>query len=90
MSIMHEVEDYSSWKAVFDHAAGIRKEAGEIVYQLLHYDRDANTIVHLSEWPSLHNARRFFESPELSRSGKNGRRPIPQVYLPPGIERGGL
>jgi hypothetical protein len=56
MSIMHEVEDYSSWKAVFDHAAGIRKEAGEIVYQLLHYDRDANTIVHLSEWPSLHNA----------------------------------
>ena len=31
--IIHEVEDYAAWKAIFDNAAQIRKEAGEISYQ---------------------------------------------------------
>jgi heme-degrading monooxygenase HmoA len=63
--IIHEVASYSAWKTVFDHAADIRKQAGEISYQLLKYDTDANRIVHFSVWNSLTNARRFFESPEL-------------------------
>lgn len=63
--IIHKVEAYLTWKIVFDQAADIRKRAGEISYQLLHYDNDANNIVHFSEWSSLDNARRFFESPEL-------------------------
>ncbi len=28
--IIHEVEAYPAWKTVFDKAAGIRKNAGEI------------------------------------------------------------
>lgn len=63
--IIHEVEAYPAWKAVFDQARDIRKRAGEISYQLLRYDTDENNIVHFSEWSSLDNARRFFESPEL-------------------------
>ncbi len=63
--IIHEVAAYSTWKAIFDNAATIRKTAGEISYQLLRYDNDANQIVHFSAWNSLDNARRFFESPEL-------------------------
>ena len=63
--IIHEVESYPAWKAVFDKAAGIRMAAGELSYQLLRYDTDANRIVHFSKWSSLDNARRFFESPEL-------------------------
>jgi len=63
--IIHEVEAYPAWKAVFDQAGDIRKRAGEISYQLLRYDTDENNIVHFSEWTSLDNARRFFESPEL-------------------------
>lgn len=63
--IIHEVEAYPAWRAVFDHAAEIRKHAGEISYQLLRYDNDAHTLVHFSAWSSLENARRFFESPEL-------------------------
>ena len=35
--IIHEVESYPAWKAVFDQAADIRKLAGEISYQLLRY-----------------------------------------------------
>lgn len=63
--IIHDVADYPVWKTIFDHAAKMRKQAGEIRYQLLRDERDANHIVHFSEWSSLDAARRFFESPEL-------------------------
>ncbi len=63
--IIHEVENYQAWKQVFDQAAAMRKNAGEISYQLLRYDTDANNIVHFSQWSSLERARKFFESPEL-------------------------
>ena len=63
--IIHEVEDYAAWKAIFDNAAPIRKTAGEQHYQVLKYDNDPNRIVHFSRWSSLANARAFFESPEL-------------------------
>jgi quinol monooxygenase YgiN len=63
--IIHEVVDYPAWKAVFDSAAGIRKDAGELSYQLLKVDTDANNIVHFSRWSSLQSARDFFESPRL-------------------------
>ncbi len=90
MLIIHEIEEYSSWKAVFDNAAGIRKEPGEIAYQLLHYDRDANTIVHLLEWPPWDNARRFLESPELSRSWGTAGVKSPRFFYFQEIERGPL
>jgi len=63
--IVHEVADYAAWRKVFDDAAGIRKAAGEISYQVLRHDTDANAIVHFSQWSSLANARAFFESDEL-------------------------
>lgn len=63
--IIHEVADYAAWKKIFDEAADIRKQAGEISYQLLNYPHDANNIVHFSKWTSLDNARQFFESPAL-------------------------
>ena len=63
--IIHEVESYPAWKTLFEQAAGIRKQAGEISYQLFRYDTDANQIIHLSIWDSLDNARAFFESDKL-------------------------
>jgi quinol monooxygenase YgiN len=63
--IIHEVASYPAWKVIFDQAREIRKNAGEISYQLLSYENDTNKIVHFSEWSSLDDARRFFESPEL-------------------------
>ena len=32
--IIHEVEDYDTWKVIFDNAASIRKDAGEQSYQV--------------------------------------------------------
>jgi quinol monooxygenase YgiN len=63
--IIHEVEDYRSWKKIFDDAANIRKEAGEIHYQVLRSEHSPNKIVHFSAWKSIADARHFFESPQL-------------------------
>ena len=63
--IIHEVENYESWKKIFDKASDIRREAGERTYQVLKYASDPNKIVHFSSWTSIDDAKRFFESPEL-------------------------
>jgi quinol monooxygenase YgiN len=88
--IIHEVESYPAWKAVFDQAAEIRKNAGEISYQLLRFDTDANNIVHFSEWSSLDNARRFFESPELVAIREKAEVKAPEFIYLHEIERGVL
>ena len=63
--IIHEVADYTTWKSIFNRAAGIRKAAGELSYQVLRYLDDPNKIVHFSAWTSIADARKFFESPQL-------------------------
>lgn len=63
--IIHEVENYLAWKKIFDNALSIRKEAGEISYQVLKYEMNPNQIVRFSVWDSLENAKKFFESPKL-------------------------
>nr|WP_210301834.1 antibiotic biosynthesis monooxygenase [Methylobacterium brachythecii] len=63
--IIHDVADYGAWKGVFDDAASIRREAGEISYQVLCDETDPNKVVHFSHWRSLDEARAFFESERL-------------------------
>jgi quinol monooxygenase YgiN len=65
--IIHEVEDYTSWKIFFDDAADIRREAGERWYQVLQDENNPNKVVHFSSWTSLNNAKQFFESPKLAQ-----------------------
>ena len=86
--IIHEVDAYPAWKTIFDHAAGIRKQAGEIRYQLLRHDTDANRIVHFSEWTSLDQARHFFESPELIEIRREAGVNAPEVHYLHEIEQG--
>jgi quinol monooxygenase YgiN len=88
--IVHEVQSYPLWKAAFDRAAGIRKAAGEIRYQLLRFDSDANQIVHFSEWSSLDAARRFFESPEVAEIRRKAGVAAPQFLYLDELERGAL
>lgn len=88
--IIHEVETYPTWKAIFDQAADIRKNAGEISYHLLRYDNDSDTIVHFSAWSSLDNARRFFESPELVEIRRKAGVKAPEFIYLQELERGVL
>jgi quinol monooxygenase YgiN len=80
--IIHEVANYSAWKAVFDQAAGLRREAGEVSYQVLKSEEDANRIVHFSHWRSLDAARVFFESEALVEIRRRAGVRAPQfIYL---------
>jgi quinol monooxygenase YgiN len=80
--IIHEVKDYLAWKRVFDQAAAIRKQAGELSYQVLRDENEPNKIVHFSVWTSTTAARRFFESPELVEiRAKAGVRSPEFIYL---------
>jgi quinol monooxygenase YgiN len=88
--IIHEVADYAAWKAVFDQAAQIRKEAGEISYQLLRKESDANQVVHFSRWSSLAEARRFFESPEVSEIRRKAGVKAPEFIYLHELEHGNL
>lgn len=88
--IIHEVEDYEAWKIVFDNAAQIRREAGEISYQLLKFDNDANNLVHFSRWNSLQNARNFFESERLVEIRKQAGVKAPTFVYLNEIESGDL
>lgn len=85
--IIHEVESYPAWKSIFDQAAEMRKNAGELSYQLLRYDSDTNNIVHFSKWSSLDDARRFFESPELIQIRKKAGVKAPTFIYLDEIER---
>lgn len=86
--IIHEVADYDAWKAIFDQASGIRKEAGEQSYQVLKYENDANKIVHFSVWNSLENAKAFFESPKLVQIRKEAGVKSPDFIYLKELEKG--
>ncbi|WP_426993580.1 antibiotic biosynthesis monooxygenase [Methylomonas sp. CM2] len=88
--IIHEVEAYPAWKAIFDQAADMRKHAGELRYQLLRQADDANRVVHFSEWSSLDSARRFFESAELVAIRRQAGVKAPEFLYLEEIERGEL
>ena len=80
--IIHEVEDYLTWKKVFDDASTIRKEAGEQAYQVLRYAHEPNKIVHFSIWTSIEDAKNFFESPKLVQIRKEAGVKSPDfIYL---------
>ena len=80
--IIHEVEDYESWKKVFDRAADIRQQAGERTYQVLKYEDNPNKIVHFSAWISIEAAKQFFESPKLVEIRKEAGVKSPEfIYL---------
>lgn len=80
--INHQVADYQAWKLVFDDAAGTRKEAGEIRFQVLRPEKEPNRLVHFSEWFSTEAAREFFQSPRLVRIREEAGVVAPEfVYL---------
>lgn len=80
--VIHEVADYGKWKLAFDKAADIRKAAGEIEYQVLKYDNDANRIVHFSRWSSIANAKAFFQSAEVEEIRRQAGVKAPEfIYL---------
>lgn len=84
--ILHEVEDYPRWKAIFDAAAQMRSDAGEIAYRLLASAADPAHVVHFSRWRSLEAARAFFESEALVEIRRKAGVKAPEFLYLKGLE----
>lgn len=88
--IIHAVEDYGRWKSVFDEAADLRSVAGETDYQLFCFADDASRVVHLSRWPSVADAKAFFESPRLVAIRAEAGVSAPEFHYLDALEAGTL
>lgn len=88
--IIHEVADYPAWKAIFNDASTLRREAGEVTYQVLKYRSDPDRIVHFSRWRSLEAARAFFESETLVEIRRQAGATAPEFIYLDQLESGSL
>lgn len=80
--VRNKVEDYATWKPVFDKHSEMRKAAGSKGGRLFHNADDPNDVVVLMEWDDIAKAREFAGSAELreamQEAGVVGR---PDVYF---------
>ena len=88
--IIHDVVDYQAWKAIFDKSATLRRDAGEMTYQVLKDQADPNRIVHFSRWSSLEAAREFFESDTVAESRRQAGVKAPEFIYLDQLESGAL
>jgi heme-degrading monooxygenase HmoA len=66
--VQHTVEDYDTWKPVFDEHGANRQDRGSKGGIVLRNADDANQIVILLEWDSLEDARAFAGSEDLRQA----------------------
>lgn len=59
------VEDYDTWKPVFESRDDLRRSRGSVGYQIFQSADDANAVTVILEWDTLENAYAFTESNEL-------------------------
>lgn len=83
VTVRHKVEDYKTWKQVFDDFHQTRKSGGEKSYQIFQTDDNPNDLNLLFQWDNMSNAQSFMQSPELkSAMQKAGVKDQPRIeYL---------
>lgn len=81
--IKHTVEDYDSWKPVFDAHANTREEYGSHEdYRLFHEAGTPNEVVMIGEWESVETFQRYMEESDLEeKMGEAGVVGEPEVYV---------
>ena len=65
--IRHTVEDYSTWKAVFDEQADVRRANGSQGGRLFRSTESGEVLV-LLEWDDLERARLFIDADDLQEA----------------------
>jgi hypothetical protein len=63
--VHHEVNDYRSWRSVFDAAIDFRPLGGEQSCRVFRKSGDPNNLTLLFEWEDLERAQRYMNSEEL-------------------------
>ena len=85
--IRHKVQDYSTWKAVFDEQADVRRANGSQGGRLFR-STESGEVLELLEWDDLERARLFADSDDLreamARAGVTDR---PDIWFLEDVER---
>jgi heme-degrading monooxygenase HmoA len=68
MFIRGNVQDYKTWKSVFDSKNDLRRRYGQQSHQILRPENGSNEVDILFVWDDLDNARRFASSAELKET----------------------
>jgi heme-degrading monooxygenase HmoA len=80
--VQHEVNDFATWKAVFDAALDWRRQQGEVSTRVFQSADNPNDITLFSEWENLEKARAFISSSELkSKMSAAGVKGAPRVQV---------
>jgi heme-degrading monooxygenase HmoA len=68
MFVRSNVQDYKTWKSVFDSESDLRRRYGQKSYQILRPENGSNEVDILFAWDNLDNARKFASSAELKEA----------------------
>jgi len=80
--VRHNVEDYNTWRPVYDGHAAFRKETGSLGARVLRDANDPSNVVVITEWPDMNAALAFANSPNLHETmGRAGVVGKPDVYF---------
>jgi heme-degrading monooxygenase HmoA len=63
--VRHKVQDYSTWKPLFDENASMRQAGGSKGGYVFRNADDPNEVLILLEWEDLGKARRFVQSEDV-------------------------
>lgn len=80
--VHHRVNDFETWKPIFDEHATFRAENGSGGGRVFRSSNDPNEIFVLLEWDSIENALHFAQSESLKEKMKTaGVVGIPSIYF---------
>lgn len=69
--VHHKVQDYSTWRQIFDEDDRRREEYGSTGSQVLKSASDPNDLTIIMDWPSVDAAKAFATSDDLKEKMKH-------------------
>lgn len=70
--VRHHVNDYSSWRPIYDAAGPLRDRYGVTAQRVLRDQKDPNEILVTHEFPNIDKAKSFLNDPALADAMKKG------------------
>jgi heme-degrading monooxygenase HmoA len=80
--VRHKVQDYATWKPIFDQHGATRQTSGSRGGRIFRNVSDPNETIVLLEWDDLEKARQFAQSADLRETMQRaGVADQPDVYF---------
>ncbi|MDQ3705401.1 MAG: cyclase [Chloroflexota bacterium] len=87
--VRHRVEDYNTWKEVYDGLSELKMRYGWKRYRIFQVAGDRNDLLVMDEFESVEQARSFLESKDLKNALRlGGVVGAPETALLQGLEEG--